>query len=120
MRHRFSSVVILLAASLFVSADAPTHLSAALVTDPAGLVVHEWGTFTSVAGQDGLPRNGASAGPRDLPLRRSPAVQHQGLDAGYRANGDAGHLLLLARGKDRRRAGTVPPGLITEWYPARA
>ena len=68
MRHRFSSVVILLAASLFVSAEALNDPNAVRVTDPAGLVVHEWGTFTSVAGDDGaavewVPPNG----PQDLP-----------------------------------------------------
>jgi hypothetical protein len=68
MRHRFTSVVILLAASLFVSADVPSDPSALRGTDPAGLVVHEWGTFTSVAGEDGaavewVPPNG----PQDLP-----------------------------------------------------
>ncbi len=68
MRHRFTSVVILLAASLFVSAEALNDPNAPRVTDPAGLVVHEWGTFTSVAGEDGgavewVPPNG----PQDLP-----------------------------------------------------
>ena len=68
MRHRFPSVVILLAASLFVSAEVPTDSSVPRGTDPAGLVVHEWGTFTSVAGEDGaavewVPPNG----PQDLP-----------------------------------------------------
>ena len=68
MRHRFTSVVILLAASLFVSAEALNGPNAPRATDPAGLVVHEWGTFTSVAGEDGaavewVPPNG----PQDLP-----------------------------------------------------
>jgi hypothetical protein len=68
MRHRFSTVVILLAASLFVSAEAPNDPSAPRGTDPAGLVVHEWGTFTSVAGDDGAPVEWVpQQGPRDLP-----------------------------------------------------
>ena len=113
MRHRFPSVVILLAATLFVSAEAPFVSEPATYggTDPAGLVAHEWGTFTSVAGQDGFAEEWVPPqGPRDLPvLRRSPVVQHQGLDAGHRSDGNAGHLLLLARGKDRRRARPLPP-----------
>jgi len=68
MRHRFTSVVILLAASLFVSAGGPSSLSASLVTDPTGLVVHEWGTFTSVAAEDGAAVEWVpQQGPRDLP-----------------------------------------------------
>jgi hypothetical protein len=68
MRHRFTSVVILLAASFFVSAEALNGPNPPRATDPAGLVVHEWGTFTSVAGEDGaavewVPPNG----PQDLP-----------------------------------------------------
>jgi hypothetical protein len=69
MRIRLTLVVALLAATLFASAEIPADLShSAAETDPAGLVVHEWGTFTSVAGPDGaavewLPLNV----PRDLP-----------------------------------------------------
>ena len=68
MRHRFSTVVILLAASLFVSAEVPSDHSVRRGTDPAGLVVHEWGTFTSVAGEDGAAVEWVPPhGPQDLP-----------------------------------------------------
>jgi len=68
MRHRFSSVVILLAASLFVSAEGPSGLNAPRGTDPDGLVVHEWGTFTSVAAEDGTAVEWVPPqGPRELP-----------------------------------------------------
>jgi hypothetical protein len=68
MRHRFSSVVIVVSASLFVSAEGPRGLSSPIGRDPAGLVVHEWGTFTSVAGEDGSAVEWVPPqGPRDLP-----------------------------------------------------
>ena len=68
MRHRFSSVVILLAASLSISAEAPYIPSDFSGTDPDGLVVHEWGTFTSVAAEDGTAVDWVpQQGPRDLP-----------------------------------------------------
>ena len=53
MRHRLTPVVILLAASLVVSAEAPKATLSSPAADPNRLVVHEWGTFTSVAGLDG-------------------------------------------------------------------
>lgn len=54
LRPHLATAVVLLTYSLFVTADthAPTPL-----TDPAGFSVHEWGTFTSIAGQDGRPVN---------------------------------------------------------------
>ena len=68
MRHRFSSVVILLAASLSISAEAPYIPTDFSGTDPDGLVVHEWGTFTSVAAEDGTAVDWVpQQGPRDLP-----------------------------------------------------
>ena len=37
-------------------------------SSPSGVTVHEWGTFTSVAGQDGRPVEWAPLqGPQDLP-----------------------------------------------------
>ena len=59
MTRRFGLVAVLLSASVFVSGQSmPVR----------GLVAHEWGTFTSIAGEDGravqwLPQ----AGPTDLP-----------------------------------------------------
>ena len=68
MQHRISSVAILLVASVFVSAEAPRGAHAPTTTDPAGLVVHEWGTFTSVAADDGSPVEWVpQLGPQELP-----------------------------------------------------
>ena len=118
MRRSFS-VVILLAASLFVSADAPTHLSAALITDPTGLVVHEWGTFTSVAGQDGFAEEWVPPqGPRELPcfVNRLPSNIKGWMPATVRMETPVIYFYspeektVDVRVRFRR-------GLITEWYP---
>ena len=63
MRVRVTSVAILVAAATL----AATRVSST-TADPVPLTVHEWGTFTSIAGEDGqavewLPQGGAS----DLP-----------------------------------------------------
>ena len=110
MRHRFSSVVILLAASLSISAEAPYIPTDFSGTDPDGLVVHEWGTFTSVAAEDGTAVDWVpQQGPRDLPcfVDRVP-VQHQGMAAGHCPDGNAGPLLLLARREGSGRPRAVP------------
>jgi hypothetical protein len=59
MTNRMGLIAALLSASVFVSGqDLPVP----------GLVAHEWGTFTSVAGQDGRPVQWLPlAGPSDLP-----------------------------------------------------
>ena len=67
MRHRITSVVILLAA-IVGFAEGPDGLGASRPSDPEGLVVHEWGTFTSVAAEDGAAVEWVPPqGPRDLP-----------------------------------------------------
>ena len=63
MTRRLGIVAVLLLASVFVGASSVSKASSG-----SGLVVHEWGTFTSIAGEDGravqwLPQSG----PTDLP-----------------------------------------------------
>lgn len=119
MRHRFSSVVILLAASLFVSAEGPIHSRVADATDPTGLVVHEWGTFTTVAGQDGFAEEWVPPqGPRDLPcfVDRLPSNIKGWMPATVRMETpviyfySAEEKTVDVRVRFRR-------GLVTEWYP---
>jgi hypothetical protein len=68
MAHRAAplfSLLALVVASVFATADAPT---ATRGSDPGGLIVHEWGTFTSIAGADGNAVDWAPLqGPSDLP-----------------------------------------------------
>jgi len=87
---------------------------------PDGLVVHEWGTFTSVAREDGIPADWNALGCKnDLP----PFVN----DYGYR--GFKWRLQGTVRMEtpvlyfysnhdvDARVRVSFPHGLITEWYP---
>ena len=119
MRHRFSPVVILLAASVFVSAEGPIHFSVTAATDPTGLVVHEWGTFTSVAGQDGFAQEWVPPqGPRDLPcfVGRLPSNIKGWMPATVRMETPVIYFYspeektVDVRVRFRR-------GLVTEWYP---
>jgi hypothetical protein len=63
MKRRLTPIAVLLALATLGAAQAPDRTS-----PPQPLIVHEWGTFTSIAGQDGqavewLPLSG----PSDLP-----------------------------------------------------
>jgi hypothetical protein len=65
MRSQRTQVVLLLllAATTFGAARGVRNAG-----DPLGLTVHEWGTFTSIAGEDGRPVEWLPlAGPADLP-----------------------------------------------------
>jgi hypothetical protein len=63
MRGWRTPVVLLLAVTTFVAARGTINAG-----DRLGLTVHEWGTFTSIAGQDGRPVEWLPlAGPTDLP-----------------------------------------------------
>jgi hypothetical protein len=119
MRQRFSTVVILLAASLLVSANGPNVPSVRSGTDPAGLVVHEWGTFTSVAGEDGtavewVPPNG----PQDLPcfVDRTRFNGKGWLQATVRMETP---VLYFYSSEERTVDVRVRfrRGIVTEWYP---
>jgi hypothetical protein len=120
MKHRslreLGGSVLLLALSTF--GLAPAHGS-----DNAGLVVHEWGTFTSIAGENGqavewLPLNG----PSDLPC----FVAH--LDLNNFKGGLAGTVrmetpvLYFYAPQAMRVDVTVRfnRGVVTEWFPPAA
>ena len=65
LRPRFFSLVVLLTSGLFVAAAANAPARA---TDPGTFNVHEWGTFTSIAGADGSAVGWTPlSGPDDLP-----------------------------------------------------
>ena len=65
LRPRFATLVLLLTSGLFVAADADAPTRG---TDPGAFSVHEWGTFTSIAGEDGGAAGWTPlSGPDDLP-----------------------------------------------------
>ena len=127
MQTRIAYVLALLVAS----AERPVGLPA-----PGDLTVHEWGTFTTVAGQDGLAIDWLPlGGPTDLPCfvehfqnRRDVKIapnqpartgervfagagglrDRQVESMGQGADGDARALLLLHAPHGRQRASAVP------------
>src|SRR5262245_54572485 len=69
-RRLMPACAVIFASVLFAAAAAHDH-------DSTGLTVHEWGTFTAVAGEDGRPVQWMALGGRnDLPcfVKRSPAL----------------------------------------------
>ncbi|HEX8736184.1 MAG TPA: hypothetical protein VF721_12725 [Pyrinomonadaceae bacterium] len=100
---------------------------------PNDLVVHEWGTFTSIAGKNGVaidwrPLNGAS----DLPKFVYTSASEDGYRQTYGSKfvpGDKGRVVAKIRmetpviyfytGKEMEVSVNVdfPRGQITEWYP---
>src|SRR6266571_5365253 len=100
--------------------------SSKTLTRSENLVVHEWGTFTSIAGKDGValewrPLNGAS----DLP-KFVHTIQNQddGLRHGPKANLTAAVRMetpvlyfYSASETDVSVKVDFPKGKITEWYP---
>jgi len=118
MRHRAILVVILLVTGLIASAGA-RRSSVLTPTDPDGLVVHEWGTFTSVSGEDGAPVEWVPPiGPQELPcfVERLPFSGKGWLQATVRMETP---VLYFYSPVDRDVDVTVKfkRGLITEWYP---
>jgi hypothetical protein len=101
-------------------------VAARQVPTTSDVVVHEWGTFTSVAGEDGqaiewLPLSG----PSDLPcfvktLPQSPKVWYPGGVAGTPATVRMETPVLYfytSKPADLRVQVWFPKGLITEWFP---
>lgn len=104
---------------------ATAALVASLLASP-GFTLHEWGTFTSVAGEDGAPIAWRPlAGPSDLPSFVY-GLNHSGFRVGQVGKGDL-------RGSVRMETPVIyfyadepldvslsvsfPGGMITEWYP---
>ncbi|HEX3086685.1 MAG TPA: hypothetical protein VHP99_19265, partial [Pyrinomonadaceae bacterium] len=133
MRNLFKLLVVLsiLVTGIFAVTLKLRQSSNAASTQKDRLVVHEWGTFTSIAGKDGValewrPLNGAS----DLPKF---VHSMQGPDPGLRhANGKAEltaavrmetPVIYFYANREMEISTKVefPRGKITEWYPqARA
>jgi hypothetical protein len=88
-------------------------------TKPVPLTVHEWGTFTSIAGPDGqavqwLPQ----AGPADLPcfVERNP-MQVKGLMPGTVRMETPVLYFYSPREIEASVRVEFPRGILTEWYP---
>jgi hypothetical protein len=100
-------------------AAAVSALAAAVPQTPVPLTVHEWGTFTSVAGADGqavrwLPQSG----PQDLPcfVERN-SVQFKAALAGTVRMETPVLYFYAPQPVDARVDVRFPQGYVTEWYP---
>jgi hypothetical protein len=105
---------------LMIARWLPLLLAAGLVTDPSpgGLVVHEWGTLTSVVGEDGAPIPWHPLRPQsDL-----PGFVHVGIPKGAQPATVRMETPVLYFYSDRETVASVkvefPAGQITEWYPS--
>jgi hypothetical protein len=114
MRYRVISGGVFLAATVFVTAE-----SAARRSDPNNVVVHEWGTFTSVAGEDGRAVSWYAFGGRDdLPcfVDRAPVGPKASLWGTIRMETP---VLYFYSPEETTLAVNVRfrQGAITEWFP---
>jgi hypothetical protein len=104
---------------LFLAATAGPVTVASLPPDPASLVVHEWGTFTSVAGEDGSPIDWWTlGGVQDLPCFVDRFRQFPKSTLGGTVRMETPVIYFYSP-----RAATVDvsvqfrQGMITEWFP---
>jgi hypothetical protein len=115
MNRRLLACAALLTAGTLFGAARPT-------SDPAELVVHEWGTFTSIAGGDGLAVQWTpQAGPTDLPcfVHRNPYNPKAGLWGTVRMETPVLYFYTPRELTVRVGVG-FHQGLITEWFPDAA
>lgn len=115
MARRIASAVVVSALGIFATA---TGLSES--ADPSRLVAHEWGTFTSIAGDDGsavewLP----GGGPQDLPcfVERTRFESIKGILAGTVRMETPVLYFYAAEATTVNVTVGFKQGLITEWYP---
>src|SRR5262245_40034329 len=111
MSRRFLTAALFLGAAPFLTAARMGH--------PAQLIVHEWGTFTSVAGADGQAVLWtAQGGPADLPcfVRRNQFNPKGGLWGTVRMETPVLYFY-APREVDVRVQVKFHRGLITEWFP---
>jgi hypothetical protein len=115
--RRASSIVVLFGAITFVAPPASLEPGAS-----DGLVVHEWGTFTSVAGENGHAVDWSTqAGPSDLPcfVERLAFGLKGSLSATVRMETPVIYFY-TPRATKVDVGVRFGNGLITEWYPKAA
>jgi hypothetical protein len=112
MLRRFTSAFVLLAAAAFAAAPRA-------IGDPADLIVHEWGTFTSIAGPDGSAVGwAAQAGPNDLPCFVERSRANPKASAWGTVRMETPVLYFYApHDTDVSVRVRFPQGVITEWFP---
>jgi hypothetical protein len=125
MRYRLAGVtllpalVALVAATTLGTAHAPAPAAAIPPTDPDGLVVHEWGTFTSIASLDGAAIDWfPQEGPSDLPcFVRRLTVGGKGLLIGTVRMETPVLYFYSPKQTTVNVKVRFPKGIVSEWYP---
>src|SRR5436309_13804374 len=108
-----SAVLVISAAVLLIAADIHS-------IEPSGLTVHEWGTFTSVAGEDGAAIDWDALGCKDdLPgFVNDRGYRNFKFRLGGTVRMETPVMYFYSpRAMDARVKVAFPQGLITEWYP---
>src|SRR2546430_1186719 len=107
------SIVILAATVLFAAGPHPSKSN-----DAGGLTAHEWGTFTSIAGEDGNAITWQPwGGPTDLPcfVNRMPILK--GTIFGTVRMETPVLYFYAPREMTVDASVQFPKGIITEWFP---
>src|SRR5262245_22189293 len=149
MKKRWALIALLLAAPILLGAelletgggkkvvawqpaggpvDPPAMVDADEHGSPEGLTVHEWGTFTSVAGPDGSAIEWLPAGgPTDLPCfvflggagpKGLPATEQGGRANRAKIRMETPVLYFYSSREEQASVKvSFPQGLITEWFP---
>jgi hypothetical protein len=119
MNRRLSGFLVLI---VILSAGLLGSTLASKPNDLGDMKVHEWGTFTSIAGSDGLPIVWEPyGGPNDLPcfVNRSFVVTKNGLTGTVRMETPVLYFYGAHEATATVRV-SFPKGFITEWYPRRS
>ena len=125
MLSRFAARILAVVAMLG-TALLGARVQGAIHSDPDGLTVHEWGTFTSIAGPDGQAVEWRPlTGPSDLPcfvtaLNPNSIKANQGGLFGIKATVrmETPVLYFYSPTEQTVRASvSFPRGIISEWYP---
>jgi len=114
-------VGLMIATVLFISGA--VFLTGADSAQPSGLTVHEWGTFTSIAGEDGSAIDWDALGCQDDLPGFVNAFGYRGFK--WRLQGTVRMetpvmYFYSSRELEARVKVAFPQGLITEWYPKAA
>jgi len=126
MLKRLGAVAVALSGLAGIALAVSAHVYGAGTADPAGLTVHEWGTFTSIAGPDGQAVQWRPlTGPSDLPcfvtaLNPSSVKIGPGGIPGLKATVrmETPVLYFYSDTEQTVRASvTFHQGIISEWYP---
>ena len=119
LRILIASVLTLAAVGFWPSPERASASRMAAPSDPAGLVVHEWGTFLAMNGSDGVSLDGMYHEEHALPsFVHARSKDQLRLPMSRMQGRDAGHLLLHAPGPARGGRSRIPDRPLDAVVPA--